>query len=46
LDRILDLIDVAIFDFLIGNGDRHLFEVVEQFNSSIILVDNGKRYET
>lgn len=43
-ERILDFIDMSIFDFIIGNGDRHQYEVVEQFNNSIILVDNGKRY--
>lgn len=43
-ERILDFIDIAIFDFMIGNGDRHHFEVMEQFNNTIILIDNGKRY--
>lgn len=43
-ERILDFIDIAIFDFLIGNGDRHQYEVVEQFNNTILLIDNGKRY--
>lgn len=42
--RILDFVDIAIFDFVIGNGDRHQYEVVEQFNNTILLIDNGKRY--
>lgn len=43
-ERILDFVDIAIFDFVIGNGDRHQYEVVEQFNNTILLIDNGKRY--
>ncbi|CAK1540174.1 unnamed protein product [Leptosia nina] len=39
LRRLLNLIDVAIFDFLIQNGDRHRYEV---YKESIILLDNGK----
>ncbi|CAH0727467.1 unnamed protein product, partial [Brenthis ino] len=37
--RLLNLIDVAIFDFLIQNGDRHRFEV---YKDQIVLLDNGK----
>ncbi|CAH2050643.1 unnamed protein product, partial [Iphiclides podalirius] len=37
--RILNLIDVAIFDFLIQNGDRHRYEV---YKDQILLLDNGK----
>lgn len=37
--RLLNLIDVAIFDFLIQNGDRHRFEV---YKDQILLLDNGK----
>lgn len=44
LERILDFIDIAMFDFIIGNGDRHRYEVMEHFNNSILLIDNGKRY--
>ncbi|XP_013134917.1 PREDICTED: glycosaminoglycan xylosylkinase [Papilio polytes] len=39
LRRILNLIDVAIFDFLIQNGDRHRYEV---YKDQIVLLDNGK----
>ncbi|XP_022162935.1 glycosaminoglycan xylosylkinase isoform X5 [Myzus persicae] len=44
-ERVLDFVDVSIFDFIIGNGDRHRYEVVEQFNNTILLIDNGKRYQ-
>nr|XP_032528677.1 glycosaminoglycan xylosylkinase homolog [Danaus plexippus plexippus] len=37
--RLLNLIDVSIFDFLIQNGDRHRYEV---YKDQIILLDNGK----
>ncbi|XP_041975470.1 glycosaminoglycan xylosylkinase homolog [Aricia agestis] len=37
--RILNLVDVAIFDFLIQNGDRHHYEV---YKDQIVLLDNGK----
>lgn len=33
------MIDVAVFDFLIQNGDRHHFEV---YRDKIVLLDNGK----
>lgn len=39
--RLLDLMDVAIFDFLIQNGDRHHYETR---NDRIILLDNGKGF--
>ncbi|XP_065083370.1 glycosaminoglycan xylosylkinase homolog [Ochlerotatus camptorhynchus] len=41
LDRLLDLIDVAIFDFLIQNGDRHHYETRDD---RVLLVDNGKGF--
>lgn len=41
LERVLDFIDAAIFDFLIQNGDRHH---VETRNSRIVLIDNGKGF--
>ncbi|KAJ8736193.1 hypothetical protein PYW08_006849 [Mythimna loreyi] len=37
--RILNLVDIAIIDFLIQNGDRHRYEV---YKNRIILLDNGK----
>lgn len=42
--RLLDLIDAAIFDFLLDNGDRHHYEVPVNLNpASVFLFDNGKR---
>ncbi|KAG6450520.1 hypothetical protein O3G_MSEX006601 [Manduca sexta] len=37
--RILNLVDTAIFDFLIQNGDRHRYEI---YKEKIVLLDNGK----
>ncbi|XP_045585385.2 glycosaminoglycan xylosylkinase isoform X2 [Procambarus clarkii] len=43
--RLLDLMDTAVFDFLIQNGDRHHYTVVSgEFSSSIVLLDNGKSF--
>lgn len=39
--RLLDLIDVAIFDFLIQNGDRHHYETRDE---RVVLIDNGKGF--
>lgn len=39
--RLLDLIDVAIFDFLMQNGDRHHYETR---NDRVVLIDNGKGF--
>lgn len=39
--RLLDLIDVAIFDFLIQNGDRHHYETRQ---GRVVLIDNGKGF--
>ncbi|XP_058816605.1 glycosaminoglycan xylosylkinase homolog [Topomyia yanbarensis] len=41
LVRLLDLIDVAIFDFLIQNGDRHHYETRDD---RVLLMDNGKGF--
>ncbi|XP_046390671.1 glycosaminoglycan xylosylkinase [Ischnura elegans] len=44
-DRLLDLVDASIFDFLIGNGDRHHVETFQRFsNSMVLLIDNGKSF--
>lgn len=43
--RLLDLVDTAIFDFLIGNADRHRYEVLDGLaESSVLLFDNGKSF--
>lgn len=39
--RLLDLVDVAIFDFIIQNGDRHHYETRDE---RIVLIDNGKGF--
>lgn len=39
--RLLDLIDGAIFDFLIQNGDRHHYETRDD---RLLLLDNGKGF--
>ncbi|XP_035212897.1 glycosaminoglycan xylosylkinase-like isoform X2 [Stegodyphus dumicola] len=44
-NRLLDLIDASVFDYLIGNADRHHYEVFADFPDSIvILLDNGKSF--
>ncbi|OTF74952.1 glycosaminoglycan xylosylkinase-like protein [Euroglyphus maynei] len=43
--RVLDFVDTAIFDYLIGNADRHHFEVFKDVsNSALLLIDNGKSF--
>ena len=43
--RLLDLMDTAIFDFIIGNADRHHYEVfAEQPDSMVLLLDNAKSF--
>lgn len=37
--RIFDLVDTAIFDFLIQNGDRHHYETLDD---TVVWIDNGK----
>ncbi|RLU17431.1 hypothetical protein DMN91_009666 [Ooceraea biroi] len=43
-NRLLDLIDTAIFDFLMDNGDRHHYELAQSnfHNPAVLLIDNGK----
>lgn len=38
-DRLLEMVDTAIFDFFIQNGDRHHYETLD---GKILLIDNGK----
>ncbi|XP_019603036.2 extracellular serine/threonine protein kinase FAM20C isoform X1 [Rhinolophus sinicus] len=42
--RILDIMDMTIFDFLMGNMDRHHYETFEKFGNEtfIIHLDNGR----
>lgn len=42
--RLLDLVDTAIFDFLMDNGDRHHYELFQAnfHNPAVLLIDNGK----
>ncbi|XP_027203622.2 LOW QUALITY PROTEIN: glycosaminoglycan xylosylkinase [Dermatophagoides pteronyssinus] len=43
--RVLDFVDTAIFDYLIGNADRHHYEVFKDVsNSALLLIDNGKSF--
>ncbi|XP_045461564.1 glycosaminoglycan xylosylkinase homolog [Harmonia axyridis] len=37
--HLLDMVDTAIFDFFIQNGDRHHYEIMD---GKILLIDNGK----
>ncbi|XP_043275426.1 glycosaminoglycan xylosylkinase [Venturia canescens] len=42
--RLLDLVDTAVFDFLMDNGDRHHYELAQNIfhNPAVLLIDNGK----
>jgi len=42
--RLLDLVDTAVFDFLMDNGDRHHYELPQNIfhNPAVLLIDNGK----
>ncbi|GAB1597948.1 glycosaminoglycan xylosylkinase-like [Argonauta hians] len=43
--RLLDIIDTSVFDYLIGNADRHHYETFREFSDSmVIMLDNGKSF--
>lgn len=43
--RLLDLVDTAILDFLVGNADRHHYETMgEETRAKMLMLDNGKRW--
>ncbi|XP_060757719.1 extracellular serine/threonine protein kinase FAM20C isoform X2 [Neoarius graeffei] len=44
--RLLDIMDMTIFDFLMGNMDRHHYETFEKFGNDtfIIHLDNGRAF--
>lgn len=44
--RLLNIIDMAVFDFLIGNKDRHHFEVFTNFGDDAFLIhlDNARGF--
>ncbi|RWS14916.1 glycosaminoglycan xylosylkinase-like protein [Dinothrombium tinctorium] len=43
--HLLNFVDVAIFDYLIGNADRHHYEMFKDVpNSPVLLIDNGKSF--
>uniref|UniRef100_A0A183IDV5 Fam20C domain-containing protein n=1 Tax=Soboliphyme baturini TaxID=241478 RepID=A0A183IDV5_9BILA len=44
--RLLDLVDMSIFDFLIGNQDRHHYDYLQKFgdSSAFLHIDNGKGF--
>uniref|UniRef100_A0A8C7JC85 Family with sequence similarity 20 member C, like n=1 Tax=Oncorhynchus kisutch TaxID=8019 RepID=A0A8C7JC85_ONCKI len=44
--RLVDLIDMTILDFLMGNMDRHHYETFEKFgnNTFLLHLDNGRAF--
>lgn len=44
--RILDVMDMTIFDFLMGNMDRHHYETFEKFGNETVIIhlDNGRGF--
>ncbi|XP_065521183.1 extracellular serine/threonine protein kinase FAM20C-like [Lathamus discolor] len=46
--RLLDLIDMTVLDFLMGNMDRHHYETFEKFGNDTFLLhlDNGRGFGT
>ena len=44
-DRLLDFIDVSIFDFMTENADRHHYELFTNHTDAVILLlDNAKSF--
>ncbi|KAI2810646.1 Glycosaminoglycan xylosylkinase [Blomia tropicalis] len=44
-ERLLDMVETSIFDFIIQNADRHHYEVFKDVsNSALLLIDNGKSF--
>ncbi|XP_076455405.1 glycosaminoglycan xylosylkinase-like [Babylonia areolata] len=42
---LLDLIDTSVFDYLIGNADRHHYEVISGVEKGmLVMLDNGKSF--
>ncbi|RUS78169.1 hypothetical protein EGW08_014078 [Elysia chlorotica] len=44
--RLLDIVDTAVLDFLVGNADRHHYETVEEGgrDAALVILDNGKSF--
>ncbi|GFN96857.1 extracellular serine/threonine protein kinase fam20c [Plakobranchus ocellatus] len=44
--RLLDVLDMSVFDFLIGNLDRHHYETFREFGNETFLLhlDNGRAF--
>lgn len=44
--RLLDLVDMAVFDFLMGNMDRHHYETFKAFGSEVFTIhlDHGRGF--
>ncbi|XP_053380958.1 glycosaminoglycan xylosylkinase-like [Mercenaria mercenaria] len=43
--RLLDIIDTAVFDYIIGNADRHHYETLGDEQSAVMLIlDNAKSF--
>jgi hypothetical protein len=43
--RLLDLMDTTVFDFMIGNADRHHYEIfAKKPDPMVLLLDNAKSF--